>query len=205
MFQDFVTSYFEGARACREELSREKLEQAMNAIIDAYERGRRIFVLGNGGSASLASHMACDLGKDASAPGQPRARVISLADNMAMLTAWANDASFEAVFAEQLANLMEPGDVVIGISGSGNSPSVLRAIEYARDHGAVTLGFIGFGGGKLKDLVDIDLTVSCRNHGQVQDLHLALNHVLSQYLKEWIRAKSRSGQALKAETVTRQG
>jgi D-sedoheptulose 7-phosphate isomerase len=193
MFQDFVTSYLAGVRACQEELSREKLEKAMQAVTQAYEQGRRIFILGNGGSASTSSHMACDLGKGTSVAGRPRARVISLTDNIALLSAWANDAGYEVVFAEQLANLLEPGDVVIGISASGNSPNVLRAIEYAREHGAVTIAFIGFGGGRLKALVDIELTVSSKNYGQVEDLHLSLNHILSQYLKEWIQAKKPSG------------
>lgn len=201
MFQNFVTSYLEGIRACHEELSKERLEQAMSVVIEAYRHGRCIFVLGNGGSASLSSHLACDLGKGTSVPGKPRARVVSLADNMALLTAWANDVSYEAVFAEQLANLLEPGDVVIGVSASGNSPNVLRAMEYARDHGAVTIGFIGFAGGKLKDLVDIDLTVSCQNYGQVEDLHLSLNHIISQYLKLVI-SKQTSGQPAEAQTAS---
>ncbi len=115
-------------------------------------------------------------------------RVISLADNMALLSAWANDASYDVVFKEQLENLLEPGDVVLAISASGNSPNVLRAMEYARKCGAVTIGFAGFGGGKLKQLVDIDISVSSNNYGQVEDLHLTLNHIVSQYLKQKLSA-----------------
>ncbi len=193
MFKDFVLSYLEGLRACYEELSVERLEDVMNILTAAYAEGRKILIFGNGGSASTASHMACDLGKGTSVPNQRRVRVVSLTDNMAAVSAWANDASYDVVFEEQLANLLDAGDVVIGISASGNSPNVLRAIEYAKRHGAITIGFAGFGGGKLKGMVDVDLTVSSRNYGQVEDLHLSLNHILSQYLKGGIQAKSSAG------------
>jgi D-sedoheptulose 7-phosphate isomerase len=184
MLREFTDSYFQGLNTCYAEVSREKLERIVDILLDAYRHGRKFFILGNGGSATTATHMACDFGKGTVLPGKPRLRVVSLSDNMALITAWANDASYEVVFKEQLANLLEPGDVVLGISASGNSPNVLRAMEYAKQHGAVTLGFVGFGGGKLKDLVDVDITVSSRNYGQVEDLHLTLNHIVSQYLKE---------------------
>jgi D-sedoheptulose 7-phosphate isomerase len=188
MFRQFTDSYFRGLAECYAEVSREKLERVVDILLDAHRRGRRFFLLGNGGSASTASHMACDFGKTASMPGKSRLRVISLVDNMALLSAWANDSGYEVVFKEQLENLLEPDDVVLGISASGNSPNVLRAMEYAKTRGAITIGFIGCGGGKLKELVDVDITVSSRNFGQVEDLHLTLNHVVSQYLKERIAA-----------------
>lgn len=184
MFRQFTDSYFRGLAECYAEVSREKLERVVDILLDAHRRGRRVFLLGNGGSASTASHMACDLGKTASMPGKSRLRVISLADNMALLSAWSNDSGYEVVFKEQLENLLEPGDVVLGISCSGNSPNVLRAMEYARKRGAITIGFIGCGGGKLKELVDVDITISSTNFGQVEDLHLTLNHIVSRYLKE---------------------
>ncbi len=188
MFRQFTDSYLRGLVECHQEISREKLEHIVELLMDAYRHGRKFFILGNGGSASTASHMACDFGKGTVIPGKPRLRVISLSDNMALLSAWANDASYEVVFKEQLENLLEPGDVVLGISASGNSPNVLRAMEYAKQHGAVTIAFVGFGGGKLKGLVDVDITVSSKNYGQVEDLHLTLNHIVSQYLKERFRA-----------------
>ena len=184
MLRDFFNSYVRGIASCQEEVSLEKLDTILNVLSEAQRERRRIFILGNGGSATTASHMACDLGKGAAVPGLPRLRAISLTDNTALLTAWANDASYESVFKEQLATLLEPGDVVIGISASGNSPNVLRAIEFANQHGALTIGFIGFGGGKLKDLVQIDITVSSRNYGVVEDFHCVLNHVLAQYLTQ---------------------
>jgi D-sedoheptulose 7-phosphate isomerase len=107
--------------------------------------------MGNGGSASTASHFACDLGKGTIIEGKPRFRVISLNDNISLITALSNDCGYEEVFREQLMNLVNTGDIVIGITGSGNSPNVLKAMEYARSRGAVTIGFIGFDGGKLRE------------------------------------------------------
>lgn len=190
MFRDFAASYQNGLQRCFEELSVEELERIAEVLLRAQEEGRKVFVLGNGGSASTASHMAVDLGKGTAHPGRPRLRVISLADNMGLITAWANDTCYEVVFQEQLENLLEPGDVVIGISASGNSPNVLRAMEYARQRNAITVGFIGFGGGKLRELVQMEITVSSKNYGQVEDFHLSLNHILSQYLKERIQAQA---------------
>jgi len=184
MLSEFVSSYCRGLEACRQEVPAEDLERVLQAILRAYEADGTVFVLGNGGSASTASHLACDMGKGTAIPGQRRLRVVSLTDNPALLTAWANDTSYEMVFKEQLENLLQPGDVVIAISASGNSPNVLRAVEYAKQQGAVTIGLIGFGGGKLKRLVDLDITVSSRNYGQVEDYHLTLNHIFSQYLRQ---------------------
>jgi len=184
MFSQFAESYLQGLAACYQEVSREKLERVVEILLEAHRRGRRFFILGNGGSASTASHMACDFGKGTAIHGKPRLRVVSLTDSMALLSAWANDASYDVVFKEQLENLLEPGDVVLGISASGNSPNVLHAIQYAKEHGAITIGFIGFGGGKLREMVDVDITVSSRNYGHVEDLHLTLNHLISQYLKQ---------------------
>jgi len=194
MLQEFASFYFRGLAQCYQEVPLEKLERAVEALLRAQREGRTIFILGNGGSASTASHMAVDLGKGTSQHVRPRFRVISLADNIGLITAWANDASYDVVFKEQLENLLQPGDVVIAISASGNSPNVLRAVEYANQHGATTIGLIGFGGGKLKDLVQIDLTVSSRNYGQVEDFHLSLNHIFSQYPRELTgsRASSRT-------------
>jgi len=183
MFREFVERYREGLRECFEELAVDKLERVAEILLRAQREGRKVFFLGNGGSASTASHMAVDFGKGTAMQGQPRLRAISLTDNIGLITAWANDSAYESVFQEQLDNLLEPQDVVVGISASGNSANVLRAMEFARQRGAVTIGLIGFGGGKLKDLVDVDITVASRNYGQIEDFHLSLDHILSQYLK----------------------
>ena len=180
---DRIATYRKELQQCFDELRPATLEQIATEIL---KPGRTTFIFGNGGSASTASHMAVDLAKGAQVEGYPRLRVVSLTDNTAMITAWANDASYYFVFEEQLKSLMKRGDVVIGISASGDSPSVLSAMIYAKENGAVTIGFIGFGGGKLKQLVDIDVTVSSRNYGVVEDFHLSLNHIISQFIRQFL-------------------
>lgn len=139
---------------------------------------RQVFILGNGGSAATASHFACDLGKGTILPDRPRFRAIALTDNMPLFSAYANDYGYEHVFAEQLAGLVRSGDVVIGISGSGNSANVLHAIKLARSAQAVTIGFAGFDGGKLRDLADICIHVPSNCMEQVEDIHLMLGHLI---------------------------
>lgn len=183
MFRDFVAAYRKQLDECYAEIPLEKVERVADILLRARREDRRIFFLGNGGSATTASHMAVDFGKGTAVAGRPRFRAVSLTDNVGLITAWSNDASYESIFKEQLENLLEPSDVVVAISASGNSPNVLRAVEFARKRGAITIGLIGFGGGKLKDLVDVDVSISSRNYGQVEDVHLTLDHILSQYLK----------------------
>lgn len=196
MVAQFADAYFEGLKKCYEELSTEKINQVVDLLLKAQQSGHKVFILGNGGSASTATHMACDLAKTAMVRGQRSIRAISLSDNIAIMTAWANDSSYDCIFQEQLANLMDPGDVVIGISASGNSPNVLRAIEYANQHEGITIGLIGFGGGKLKKMVKVDLTISSRDYGQVEDFHLTLNHILAQYIKQQLTESARTAAAV---------
>jgi D-sedoheptulose 7-phosphate isomerase len=190
MLREWVSVYRRDLERCFDELAIEKLERVAEVIWAARRDGRRVFFMGNGGSASTASHMAVDFAKGTARPDQPRLRAISLTDNIGLITAWANDANYESIFKEQLANLLECADVVVGISASGNSPNILRAMEFARERQAITVGLIGFGGGKLKHLVDIDITVSSRNYGQVEDFHLALDHILSQYLRDKVAGRT---------------
>lgn len=187
MLHEFVSSYRKGLAGCFDELSLGKFDRIVEIFLRAQREARQVFFLGNGGSASTASHMAVDFGKGTFVQGHQRLRAIGLTENVSLLTAWANDANYESVFEEQLENLLDPKDVVVAISASGNSLNVIRAVELARKRGAVTIGLIGFGGGELKGLVDIDITVSSRNYGQVEDFHLSVNHMLSQYVKEEIR------------------
>ncbi|HZA01798.1 MAG TPA: SIS domain-containing protein, partial [Hyphomicrobiaceae bacterium] len=135
---------------------------------------------GNGGSASTATHFACDLSKATIVQGRARLRVTSLTDNVALLTAWANDTSYENVFAEQLANLLNPGDVVVAISASGNSPNVIAAIKTAAACGATTVGIVGFSGGSLKEAVDAVVHVPSDSYGVVEDCHLVLEHAITE-------------------------
>lgn len=163
----------------------EDINAAINEIMSAHERGASIFTLGNGGSAALASHFACDLGKGTVVhnKSKKRFRVMSLADNIPLITAWANDHGYEHVFAEQLENLVESDDLVFAISGSGNSPNVLRALEVARDHGARTIGLTGFEGGKMKSLCDVCMILPSDNMEVIEDFHLSMTHAISSVIR----------------------
>jgi len=160
-----------------------EVERVIDVILAAYRGRRHVYVIGNGGSASTASHFACDLAKATITGVRARLRATSLTDNIALLTAWANDSSYEAVFAEQLANLLDPGDVVVAISASGKSPNILAAIGAARGRGAVTVGLVGFTGGPLKKMVDVVVHVPSESYGVVEDCHLVLEHAITAALR----------------------
>jgi len=164
------------------------VERAVQAIITAFDQGRTVFTCGNGGSATTSSHMAADLGKNSAIPGKQRLRVIGLADNMSWFSALGNDLGYENVFVEQLANFLEPGDLLIAISASGNSPNVVKAAEYAREHGGMVIGLVGFKGGKLKQIADIAVHSEIDDYGPVEDCHLMLDHIFVEALREHIRA-----------------
>ncbi len=150
----------------------------------AYRDGKHVFTLGNGGSASTASHMAADLAKNTIEQNMRRFRILSLNDNASLLTALANDLGYENVFSEQLKNLIRAGDLLIVISGSGNSPNVVAAIEYARERSAEVAAIVGFGGGRAAELADLAIVVHSDHYGIVEDLHLVINHILVDHFKE---------------------
>ena len=181
-----VETYLSALQKTVAELSREDVWQVIHVLLEAWRANRQVFLLGNGGSAATAAHFANDLNKATIVPGQHRFRAICLADNVPLLTAWANDASYEDVFAEQLANFLTAGDVVIAISGSGNSPNVLKAVRMAHAARAITIGFTGMLGGELKNLVDYCIAVPSGAMMQIEDVHLALDHCISTALRELI-------------------
>ena len=180
----FFNEYLSSLRQAISELDLNVLEHVADMLQEAQENARQVFLFGNGGSATTASHLACDLAKTAAVPGQPRLRAISLTDNVPILTAIANDISYDDIFVEQMSVLWNHGDLAIGISASGDSPNVLKAIEYAKNHGGKTIGFSGFGGGKLAKTADLNITFSSRNYGVVEDMHLILTHLISQALRQ---------------------
>ena len=158
----------------------EAVEAAASEVLSAYRRGRCIYVIGNGGSATTATHFACDLCKATIVEGTPRMRVISLADNIALLTAWANDTAYERIFAEQLLNLARAGDVVIAFTVSGRSPNVLAAMAVARERGARTVAFLGLRSpASLERRVDVAVHVPSDDFRVVEDCHLALAHAIT--------------------------
>jgi len=186
----FIRSYLAELTNTLDRLPLHQIERIKDILLKAYRDGKRVFTMGNGGSATTASHFACDLAKGV-AMGSPHTRkrfkVIALTDNLPLLTAWANDTGYENVFVEQLKNLLEEGDVVIAISASGNSKNVLRAVEYANSKAAITIGLTGFEGGKLKDMVQECLIVPSNSMERVEDVHLVLGHLLCSYLRELLR------------------
>lgn len=182
-------AYFERLIQVIPHMPFQQIDFVCAALLEAYQEGRTLFLFGNGGSASLSTHMACDLGKGTSSPeNRNRVRVIALTDNIPTITAWANDSSYEDIFSEQLKNLALPGDLAIAISGSGNSPNVLKALMVGRQLGMKTVGIGGFGGGKMKSLCDLSVIVPSNNMQIVEDLHLCTAHCLFTLLREQINS-----------------
>jgi D-sedoheptulose 7-phosphate isomerase len=187
MVADFLKNYMSGLKQALDSVPAEKFEELIQQLESAHHDGRQIFMMGNGGSGATASHIACDFNKGVSLGLEKRLRVISLNDNVAIMTAYANDVSYEDVFVEQLKNFLRPGDIVIGISGSGNSPNVLKAIEYANTAGAHTIGLTGYSGGKLAKLVRTSLNVPVHDMQKAEDVHMILFHIAMQVLYTRLR------------------
>ena len=156
-----------------------RVGQAMEWFDEARSQSKHIFVCGNGGSASTASHFACDIVKGASFNRETRFRIMALTDSLPTLTAYSNDVSYESVFVEQLRNFAEPGDLVMGISGSGNSPNVLRALEYANSIGCKTIALTGRDGGQLGPLAQLNIHVPVPHMGRIEDAHLIICHMIA--------------------------
>ena len=172
-----ANQYFEELHRVMVSFPKDGIDQIANTLVGAYDAGKIVFLCGNGGSASLASHFACDLGKGtAYCNGGKRFRALSLTDNLPTLTAWANDSGYEDIFSEQLRNFVQPGDVALAISCSGNSKNVLNALQVAREAGATTVGSSGFQGGEMQSLCDICVIVPSNNMQIIEDLHVAMAH-----------------------------
>jgi D-sedoheptulose 7-phosphate isomerase len=159
----------------------------VEAILHVARRGGHVYVAGNGGSASTASHLACDLAKSTIVDGRRRLRVTALCDGVAVLTAWANDVSYERAFAEQLVGVVKPADVLLLISVSGNSPNVLAAAAVARDEGARIVALVGGDGGALRAAADVVVRVDSRDYGVVEDCHLAIQHAVTASVRSALR------------------
>ena len=177
----------------------DQIEAMLDTLFDAYRRGAMVYTLGNGGSAALASHMACDLGKNTSpdlgtgpdAPAKLRLRIVALTDNSALLSALGNDIDYADVFVEQLKSLLRPGDVVVAISGSGSSPNVVRALQYARSVGATSIGLTSTrtSARAMLDYTDVPVVAQSEVMEQIEDLHTVVNHVLAVHLRERIASE----------------
>jgi D-sedoheptulose 7-phosphate isomerase len=162
----------------------DKVEQAIGWFRDARDNNRHIFVCGNGGSASTASHFACDIVKGASFQRQKRFRIMALTDSLPTITAYSNDVSYECAFAEQLKNFAQPGDILMTISGSGNSPNVLAATQTAKEMGCRTIALTGRDGGKLGPMADLNIQVPVPHMGRIEDAHMIVCHMIGYYFMD---------------------
>lgn len=175
---DYVRTYLGRLENVLKTIDLKQVSKLGELLADAREHGRQVFICGNGGSAALASHLAVDLGKGCSRNREKRFRVISFTDNTPWLTALGNDLSYEDVFVEQLKNYAEKGDLLLAISGSGNSKNVLKALQYANQIGCQTAGISGFAGGKLKDLVEHHVHIKADHMGLIEDGQMVVGHIL---------------------------
>ncbi|WP_220205140.1 D-sedoheptulose-7-phosphate isomerase [Reticulibacter mediterranei] len=183
-----VINYFAELEQMMREISLPHLQRVLQLLERAYHDGHRIFIMGNGGSAATASHFALDLAKNTIIPGMPRLKAISLTDHVPLITAWSNDTAYEHIFAEQLANLVEPGDVAVGISASGNSLNVINALLLARRSRAYTIGLLGAQGGRIKGLVDAYVLAPGKNIEEEEDAHMILSHIITRHMRGIVRS-----------------
>ena len=188
---EFIKQYIEQEKKEMDLINPEDVKAVVDILFDAWTNNKQVFIFGNGGSASTASHFACDLAKGTLQRvydhKEKRFRVISLTDNVALMTALANDFSYDDIFAQQLNHYVMEGDIVIAITGSGNSLNVIKAIELAKKFKAKTIAFLGFDGGKVKGIVDHHVHVQSNHYGRIEDCHLMIHHLIATYLHEKIK------------------
>ena len=182
-YKNEINAYFNGLKSAIDNIDREELNRFINLLNTAREEGKNIFIMGNGGSAATASHYCCDFNKGLSYGfDKKRFKFICLSDNVPTMMAYANDVSYDDIFVEPLKNFIQPGDLVIGISGSGNSKNVINAIEYANANGGITIGLTGYTGGKLKELAKYSVNVNVNDMQISEDLHMIFDHLTMKVL-----------------------
>jgi D-sedoheptulose 7-phosphate isomerase len=181
---DFAATYRSLLTRALDTIDLRAIEKATELLHRARAAGQTIFVCGNGGSASTASHFVCDMVKGASYSRESRFRIMALTDSLPTITAYSNDVEYECIFVEQLKNFARAGDVVMAISGSGNSPNVIRAIEYAGSIGCETIALTGRDGGRLGSLAKLEIRVTEPHMGRIEDGHMVVCHMLSYYFME---------------------
>src|SRR3989338_4740383 len=190
MSREYIISFFEEIKKCIAEIDIARIEEIADVLYSAWKNSRQVFILGNGGSASQGSHMAADISKNTLGrvydPRIKRFRIMALTDYVSLMTAYANDVGYDEVFSQQLRNLINEHDLLIVITGSGNSPNVIRAIEYAKECNAITIGLLGFAGGKAKDMLDYEITVKSNSYGVIETVHPAIHHLMVGYFRHKI-------------------
>lgn len=177
-----ITAYLEREKQVLDAINKRDLSQVMNLLEIARNEGKQVFIMGNGGSAATASHFVCDFNKGISLGKDKRYKFICLNDNVPTMMAYANDMSYGDVFLGPLQNFFQKGDVVIGISGSGNSENVVRAMQWARDNGAVTIALTGYNGGKLAQIAEFGVNIPVDDMQITEDLHMVLDHCMMKIL-----------------------
>lgn len=185
---DRIRDYLNAVAALLTEIPSENIRKIAALVLDAYKTDKQIFLIGNGGSAATASHLACDLQKGVGHAGSKRFRVEALTDSVPLLTALANDSDYSDVFAEQISTWVQPGDLVIAISASGNSKNIIKGIELANEKKAITIGLSGFNGGRLAQIAQHNIVVSSDDMQHIEDVHLVLAHLIYRYVLEEIAA-----------------
>ncbi|MCK4807639.1 MAG: SIS domain-containing protein [Candidatus Aegiribacteria sp.] len=185
--QKEISTYFNQISALVLRIPSENIEELVRIIFEAYKKGRRVFIFGNGGGSATSSHFVCDLSKGTATPGKPRLKALSLSDNVPLITAWANDTDYTNTFGEQLKNLVEEGDVVIGLSGSGMSPNVINAFRVANNVGAISVLLSGYRGGEAANVADKSIIVPSEDMQHIEDIHLMLCHIVFRMVRRRIR------------------
>ncbi len=181
----FSRQYIDALVSVLQNLPLDDWARVLQLLERAFVERRQVFIVGNGGSAATASHMANDLMLGVAKEGGRGFRAIALTDSVPLMTAIANDTGYDNVFTAQLRALGRPGDVLIAISGSGKSPNVVEAVKVAREIGIMTVGFLGMGGGQLRELVDAAIVVPSNDYGLIEDIHLMLDHLMTAYFRHW--------------------
>lgn len=189
-FTKDIAEYYEREKAAIDKLNRKELNEAMNALLSHYEKGSTVFVFGNGGSSATASHMVCDFNKGTCYELEKKFNFVCLNDNIPMMMAVANDVGFEDVFYYQLQGKVKKGDLVLAISGSGNSHNVIKAVTYAKAMGAEIMGMTGYDGGKLAAMSDYKLHVPADDMQITEDLHMGFDHMIMQIFWKYLAKKN---------------
>jgi len=182
-----IINYFEREKQVMGALDFDEITEAVEAIREAYEREATVYVMGNGGSSATASHFVCDFNKGISEVREKKFNLICLSDNTPMLTAIANDISYDEVFRFQLINKLKSNDLIIAISGSGNSTNVINAVEYAKEVGCKVVGITGYSGGKLKELADYKMHVNVDDMQITEDIHMVFDHMMYRVLSKELK------------------
>ena len=188
--KNYYLDYFQDLKYTLDRVDLDSFNKINEHLFNAFEKGKQIFTMGNGGSGSTASHLVCDLNKGVSFNQREKFKAICLIDNLPTLLAYANDVSYSDIFCEQLKNFMNEEDIVIGFSGSGNSENVIRAIEFANENGGITIGFSGFYGGKLSEIAQFSLVVPISDMQKCEDIHLILCHLIMQTMSNLLKMSS---------------